>query len=267
MYHDPAHVLDGPSGSFKDHVLGLRAFGESEEIEPSKEYWRSRAASLPPAPELPLATRLGEVTRPVFSNRFLRVEFPEWEQFKRNAAAAGVTASGAILTAYCQVLARWSKSPDFTLNLLVSHRSGITDADMSKTVGNFSSTSLLEVHVDEEAAFKDVAAGIQRQLFQDMEHTAYTGLDVLRDLGRLDGGAGQARMPVVFNSTIGGAQAGARRQPAQSAPCAGWARVARPPGAAFGPPSHSGSHGVRGERRPDPELGRGGGGLPGGCRG
>ncbi|UYM22936.1 condensation domain-containing protein [Streptomyces albus] len=120
----------------------------------------------------------------------------------------GVTASGAILTAYCQVLARWSKSPDFTLNLLVSHRSGITDADMSKTVGNFSSTSLLEVHVDEEAAFKDVAAGIQRQLFQDMEHTAYTGLDVLRDLGRLDGGAGQARMPVVFNSTIGGAQAG-----------------------------------------------------------
>ncbi|MEU3391565.1 SDR family NAD(P)-dependent oxidoreductase [Streptomyces albidoflavus] len=208
LYHDPAHVLDGPSGSFKDHVLGLRAFGESEEIEPSKEYWRSRAASLPPAPELPLATRLGEVTRPVFSNRFLRVESPEWEQFKRNAAAAGVTASGAILTAYCQVLARWSKSPDFTLNLLVSHRSGITDADMSKTVGNFSSTSLLEVHVDEEAAFKDVAAGIQRQLFQDMEHTAYTGLDVLRDLGRLDGGAGQARMPVVFNSTIGGAQAG-----------------------------------------------------------
>ncbi|MFD6424064.1 SDR family NAD(P)-dependent oxidoreductase [Streptomyces sp. NPDC060198] len=205
LYHDPACILEGPGGSFKDHVLKVRAFGESEEMEPSREYWRSRAASLPPAPELPLAVRLGEVAKPVFTNRFLRVETPEWEQFKRNAAAAGVTSSGAILAAYCQVLARWSKSPDFTVNVLVSHRSGLTDEDMSKTVGNFSSTSLLEVHVDRKAAFKDVAAGIQRQLILDMEHTAYTGLDVLRDLGRLDAGAGQARMPVVFNSTIGGA--------------------------------------------------------------
>ncbi|MEV8318099.1 SDR family NAD(P)-dependent oxidoreductase [Streptomyces sp. NPDC059900] len=207
LYHDPARALERPGGSFRDHVLKVRAFGESEEIEPSKEYWRSRAASLPAAPELPLAVRLGEVARPVFANRFLRIETPQWEQFRRNAAAAGVTASGAILTAYCQVLARWSKSPDFTVNVLVSHRSGLTDEDMSKTVGNFSSTSLLEVHVDEKAAFKDVAAGIQRQLILDMEHTAYTGLDVLRDLGRLDAGAGRARMPVVFNSTIGGAPA------------------------------------------------------------
>ncbi|MET9484028.1 SDR family NAD(P)-dependent oxidoreductase [Streptomyces sp. NPDC006638] len=207
LYHDPARALEGPGGSFKDHVLAMRAFGESEEIEPSREYWRSRAASLPPAPELPLAVRLGEVATPVFANRFTRVEPPEWERFKRNAAAAGVTASGAILTAYCQVLARWSKSPDFTVNVLVSHRSGLTGEDMSRTVGNFSSTSLLEVHVDETAAFKDVAARIQRQLILDMEHTAYTGLDVLRDLGRLDAGAGRARMPVVFNSTITGAPA------------------------------------------------------------
>ncbi|MFE2975108.1 SDR family NAD(P)-dependent oxidoreductase [Streptomyces sp. NPDC059258] len=207
LYHDPARSLEEPGGSFKDHVLKVRAFGESEEIEPSEDYWRSRMSTLPPAPELPLAKRLDEVTTPVFTNRFMRIETPEWEQFRRNSAAAGVTASGAILTAYCQVLAHWSKSPDFTVNVLVSHRSGLTDEDMSRTVGNFSSTSLLEVHVDGAAAFQDVAAGIQRQLILDMEHTAYTGLDVLRDLGRLDAGAGRARMPVVFNSTIGGAPA------------------------------------------------------------
>jgi non-ribosomal peptide synthetase component F len=145
----------------------------------------------------------------------MRIETPEWEQFKRNSAAAGLTASGAVLAAYCQVLAAWSKTADFTVNCLVSHRNAVPDLDMAKVVGNFSATSLLEVHVDQAAPFRDVARQIQRQLLCDIEHTAYTGLDVLRDLGRLDAGAGRARMPVVFNSTIGGAptKAGAQAGP------------------------------------------------------
>ncbi|MEV2278153.1 SDR family NAD(P)-dependent oxidoreductase [Nocardiopsis sp. NPDC049922] len=204
LYRDPRAQLPPVGPSFATFVRGIRAHGASEEVEPSREYWRGRAAELPPAPQLPLTVSLGDVTTPDFGNRCLRISAPEWAAFQRNAAAAGVTPSCAILTAYCHVLARWSKTPDFTVTMLVSQRSGVLDLDMSRTVGNFSSTSLLEVHIDPAAPFRENAAAIQRQLLRDMEHVAHTGLDVLRDLGRLDGGAGRARMPVVFNSTLGG---------------------------------------------------------------
>jgi malonyl CoA-acyl carrier protein transacylase/acyl carrier protein len=203
LYRDPAAALEPPGASFRDYVLKVHEYCASEQMEPSREYWRSRVRSLPPAPDLPLAVRLGDVAVPAFSNRFIRIDAPDWEMFKRNAAAASLTPSSAVLAAYCHVLARYSKTPHFTVNVLVSLRKAFPEVDTSTVVGNFSSTSLLEVHVDLAASFQEVAAGIQRQLMRDMEHSAYSGLDVLRDLSRLDGDAGRARMPVVFNSTIG----------------------------------------------------------------
>ncbi|MEU4655151.1 SDR family NAD(P)-dependent oxidoreductase [Streptomyces sp. NPDC023723] len=205
LYADPDAVLPELPCTFEEfaHRLGERT--ATPEYDRSKEYWTGRLPDLPPAPQLPLAVRLADVERPVFTNRFLRVEAPEWERFKRNAAASGLTASGAVLGAYCQVLATWSRTPDFTVTCLVSRRDAVPDLDTAHVVGNFSATNLLEVHVDQAAPFRDTARRIQRQLLRDLEHTAYSGLDVLRDLGRMDGSAGRARMPVVFNSAIGGA--------------------------------------------------------------
>ncbi|MYS62523.1 type I polyketide synthase [Streptomyces sp. SID5468] len=203
LYRDPRAELPFTGASFDTYVRAVRAYSESDAVEPSRAYWQERAASLPAAPELPLSVPLSDVRAPVFGNRSVTVDAPRWERFKRNAARAGVTPSSAILAAYCQVLARWSKTPDFTVNVLVSQRNGFTEDDMSQVVGNFSATTLLEAHIDPAAPFKDTAAALQRQLMRDMEHAAYTGLDVLRDLARLDGAAGRARMPVVFNSTLG----------------------------------------------------------------
>ncbi|MGW1167805.1 SDR family NAD(P)-dependent oxidoreductase [Streptomyces sp. NPDC002550] len=208
LYADPDTELPELRSGFDEFTLRIREQAAAAESDRSRSYWGGRLQSLPPAPELPLAVRLADVRRPVFTNRFLRVEAPEWEQFKRNAAAAGLTASGAVLGAYCHVLAAWSKTPDFTITCLVSQRDAIAGMDTANVIGNFSSTSLLEVRVDQAAPFRDTARRIQRQLMQDMEHTACSGLDVLRDLGRMDASAGRARMPVVFNSTIGGAAAG-----------------------------------------------------------
>ncbi|MDK0524709.1 type I polyketide synthase [Streptomyces sp. ML-6] len=210
LHEAPDRELPELRSGFDQFVLGMREQATTAESGRSRLYWEDRLPSLPPAPELPLAVRLADVRRPVFTNRFVRIEAPDWERFRRNAAAAGLTASGAVLGAYCHVLAAWSKTPDFTVTCLVSQRDAPAGVDTSNVMGNFSSTSLLEVHVDQAAPFRDTARRIQRRLMQDMEHTAHSGLDVLRDLGRRDASAGRARMPVVFNSTIGGAPAGGR---------------------------------------------------------
>ncbi len=207
LYNAPDTELPEPRSRFEEFAVGIRELAGTEDSRRGREYWNERLPDLPPAPELPLAVRLADVRRPVFANRFFRVEPTQWQRFKRNAAAAGLTASGAVLGAYCHVLATWSKTPDFTITCLISQRDAVAGTDTAHVIGNFSSTSLLEVRIDQAAPFRDTARRIQRQLLQDMAHTLYSGLDVLRDLGRMDASAGRARMPVVFNSTIGAARA------------------------------------------------------------
>ncbi|MFJ5987028.1 amino acid adenylation domain-containing protein [Lentzea sp. NPDC092896] len=207
LYHDPAGVREAPRATFREYTGRLREFRSSDRIAAARQYWRDRLATLPAAPDLPLAVRLSEVTAPVFGHRSIVLATPLWTRLKQHAAAFGVTPSAAICAAYCDVLAMWAKSPHFAVNVLVSNRRGFAGEDLSQVVGNFSSTSLLEVRADAAAPFAERARAVQRQLAQDMEHAAWTGVDVMRELNRLDGGAGRARMPVVFTSTLGGVQA------------------------------------------------------------
>ncbi|MEV6238350.1 amino acid adenylation domain-containing protein [Lentzea sp. NPDC051838] len=207
LYHDPAAVRQVPEATFREYTARLREFRASDRMVAARSYWQDRLTTLPPAPDLPLAVRLGEAAAPVFGHRSITLAAPLWTKLKQLGAGLGVTPSAAICTAYCDVLAKWAKSPHFAVNVLVSNRQGFEGEDLSQVVGNFSSTSLLEVRVDPGLSFTERARVVQRQLAQDMEHAAFTGVDVTRELNRLDGGAGRARMPVVFTSTLGGVQA------------------------------------------------------------
>ena len=53
------------------------------------------------------------------------------------------------------------------------------------------------------STFESRAKHLQEQLWHDFEHRYYSGIRVLRDLARTQGGSAQAMMPVVFTSLLG----------------------------------------------------------------
>jgi pyochelin synthetase len=53
-------------------------------------------------------------------------------------------------------------------------------------------------------AFQVQAKGLQQQLWQDLEQRYFSGVRVLRALTQSQAGGGQAGMPVVFTSVVGG---------------------------------------------------------------
>ncbi|MBM7776028.1 amino acid adenylation domain-containing protein [Actinokineospora baliensis] len=167
----------------------------------ARDYWKERIATLPPAPELPLAVSPASIGTPRFTHRSTRLDPATWSAFKRNAQEHGVTASAALATAYAQVLAAWSKSSDFTLNVLFFNRVPL-HPQVPDVVGNFSATTLLEVHSAADEAFAARADRVQRQLWTDLEHSAVSGVEVLRELNRTRGTSGAAGMPVVFASMV-----------------------------------------------------------------
>ncbi len=200
-YRGEAPPAPDLSLTFRDYVVAVRSLEGGPAHERALQYWRGRIDTLPPAPELPVAIDPATLTTPTFVHRSSRLDADAWARFKRTAASAGVTASAALCTAYAQVLAAWSKSSHFTLNVLFFNRLAL-HPEVGSVLGNFSATTLLEVRSSATTTFAARAEQVQKQLWTDLEHSDVTGVRMLRELNRARGNATRAAMPVVFASTV-----------------------------------------------------------------
>nr|AWI62627.1 nonribosomal peptide synthetase [Cystobacter sp.] len=189
--------------SFRDYVLAEETLRDTESFRRSRDYWLQRLPGLPPAPELPLAPGLSSqpASAPRFVRRESRLEATHWRAFKERAARAGLTPSMALLSAFAEVLAAWSSNPWFTLNV-TSFRRLPLHPQVERIVGDFTSLTLLEVDYRRPRSFEERARQVQEQLFRDLDHADFSGIDVIRELSRQRGRYAQALMPVVFTSAL-----------------------------------------------------------------
>jgi amino acid adenylation domain-containing protein len=211
LYQDPDTPLAPLELSFRDYVVAEVDLRDSDLYRRSQEYWWRRLPTLPPAPELPLAKNPRSVRQPRFVRRSARLEPETWLRLKNRATRPGLTPSTILLTAFAEVLQVWSKSPQFTLNLTLFHRLPL-HTQVNNIVGDFTSVTLLAVDNSAQPTFEARARRLQEQLWDDLDHRYVSGVQVLRELARRQGGVPGAAMPVVFTSVLPqGTQAGESR--------------------------------------------------------
>ncbi|GIJ42518.1 non-ribosomal peptide synthetase [Micromonospora andamanensis] len=199
LHRDPTAELPQPELSFRDYLLTERGLRESARYQRDRDYWAARVDTLPPAPELPTLSRAEN--RTTFSRWSLELTPAAWSALRERAVSAGVTASGAVLAAYAEVIGKWSRRPDFTLNLTLLNRLPL-HPDVPALIGDFTSVTLLEAHTCDAPTFADRAQRLGRQLFDDMDHRFFSGVEVIREIARRRS-PDEALMPVVFTSAIG----------------------------------------------------------------
>ncbi len=200
LYRDPQARLAPLELSFRDYVLAQAALETSESYQRDLNYWRDRLATMPGSVELPLAKAPAAVTQPRFVRRRETVDPETWGRLRANASRAHLTPSEVVLAAFSRVLASWSKSPRFTLNLTYFNRLPL-HPQVTEVVGDFTATILVEVDGSPDS-FEAHARRIHEQLWQDLEHSQVNGVRVLRELSRAQGHAAMSGMPVVFTSAL-----------------------------------------------------------------
>lgn len=152
-----------------------------------------------------------------FVRRSARLPRPLWDALKRTAQRYGVTPSVAVMSAYAEILRAWSRQADFTLNLSLFNRRPL-HPQIGDVIGDFTSVTLLAATAEPGESFADRARRLNRRLVQDLEHSAFSGVRVLRERSRRLGGGPGAAMPVVFTSALAlGDRRTVRRTPASSA--------------------------------------------------
>ncbi|MGR3622357.1 amino acid adenylation domain-containing protein [Pseudophaeobacter sp.] len=186
--------------SFRDYVLMEQAQRDGSAYRKDRAYWMNRLDTLPAGPDLPVLPE-GKTAKAIFDRHSFQLEATDWARFKSVAARHNVTPTAALLSAYSEVIATWSRKRAFCLNLTMLSRQN-AHPEVNELVGDFTAVTLLEVARREACGFAEASRQIQQQLWADLDHRSFNGVEVMRELAKARG-QGAALMPVVFTSTVG----------------------------------------------------------------
>jgi mycobactin phenyloxazoline synthetase len=167
--------------------------------ERDRDWWQRRLPEMPGAPELPTVP-LGDRTAAHRTVRYDHWMSPEAKQMLVSGAhQRGITPAMALAAVFADTIGGWSSQSRFLLNVPLFHRESV-HPDVDRVIGDFTSSIMLEVDITADVSVADRARQLQRTMYESGSHAAYSGLEVLRDLGRYRGEPVLA--PVVFTSAL-----------------------------------------------------------------
>ena len=167
--------------SFRDYVIAERKKTKTASYMKDKAYWMKRIDNFYSAPKLPKIDQNNESNTVRFLRKSLQLSKEEWKVFKEKAKKKGITSTTLLLCCYALCIERWSENKKFSLNLTVLNRLPIHN-DIDKVVGDFTSINLLEINLEERQSFETLVETVNRQLFNDLDHNLFNGIEVIREL-------------------------------------------------------------------------------------
>ncbi len=202
-YEDPDAALQATSLSFRDYVLYEQACCRGAAYARALAFWRDRLDDLPAAPQLPQVRSVSQLETLRFERRSRTVPADCWQAFRRQAQARGCTPTAALVGVFGKVLARWCKSPRFTLNLTLFDRRPV-HPDVPRIVGDFTSVLLLTLDYASPGTATDDLRRVQSELWLCLDHREMSGVQVMREMNVRYADTGSLMtMPIVFTSKLG----------------------------------------------------------------
>jgi amino acid adenylation domain-containing protein len=200
LYERPEAILPPLEYSFRRYLRDLARESAGARVR-AEAYWRDRLEGMPGCPSLPIERPLTELQEIRSERRHHQFSRDAMRRLTDNVRAMGVTLSATLATIYAEIVGAWSNSPRFLLNLPMFEREEL-HPDVHRLVGDFTNVLILDVDLSRPASLEQRIHAIQERILTDASNTAYSGVDVLRDLARRDSGAWIVA-PVVFTSVVG----------------------------------------------------------------
>lgn len=164
-----------------------------------KNYWMNKISEMPLHPELPVNVETFDNTAVSFTRYPFTLTETQWSSFKIKCQKFNVTPSNAVLTVYRDLIQQYALNDLFSINITLMNRHQY-DKKIDQVIGDFTSVNVMDASVDGEI-LKERAKQIQEELFANMDHKRFNGIEVLRELSKHHGT--NVVIPVVYTSTLG----------------------------------------------------------------
>lgn len=201
-YAHPENELPPLEITFRDVFMFEKQKHENVALlakrDADKEYWNKMFEDVVPIPEMPIYNTSPEDAE--FEYKEFLISEVQWNNICHFARENRLTGSNVILTAFAEVIRLWSKTPQFCINLTLLNRPEIHE-QIDNIVGDFTTINILKVDMSEGENLLENALILQKRLWDNMEHNAFSGVEVLRELGHKNNR--NTMVPIVFTSTLG----------------------------------------------------------------
>ncbi len=178
------------------HFYEVQSALDEERKQADRDYWKEQCFTIPSAPELPWNTMADKQSFHTFKRRKMYLSAEEWKQFEKLTEKLCLTPSAAFLTMFSHTLSAFGAGKEFTLSLTTLGRNQAGE-DTYRVIGDFTNLMLLHVTCNADTMLNN-AKQMQNRLHQDLEHSAFTSIDIARE--QL---TDETIYPVVFTSFLG----------------------------------------------------------------
>lgn len=194
-YHDITPNV--PALTFRDVRTSETSLNVEQERQ-DRSYWQDKTSSIPPHPELPQIAAFDQITSPKYQRFDFSVDPETLENLSNRARHRGLTANSVLLTAFAEILSRWSANEDLSLGVTLFNRPS-WHPHINQIIGEFTNTTLASYDAL-PSTFAERANAVQGSLWDGIHHSAISGVEVMRMLPKTR--PTQAAAPYIFTSLL-----------------------------------------------------------------
>lgn len=179
------------------NINSLKQPQYAEKRKNDEVYWKERISNMPEGPSMPVNNEI--VSTSVYQlNTF--IDQKRVEQLSKFARQNNFTLSTLILSIYVEVLKYWSEQKEFCVNITMANRDDL-HPEINRIIGDFTVVDILEIKDVSKKKPVERMKALQEQLWEDLSHLTYTGVEVLREMTRVK--KKDVIIPYVYTSTLG----------------------------------------------------------------
>lgn len=205
LYHNPDLQLPVLNVSYRDYILQVEKIRASDLFIKDREYWLNKLSDYNFDLQLPLRCRATDVDNPRFNKLTKTISNVLWDKIKIKALNYDVGLTSIIMVIYGKVLSYWSNQNSLCINLTLFNRIPL-HPQINEILGDFTVLELFDyknLSLGQKSIIDEIRIN-HKQLWQDIEHNLFDGIDfqrLIREQKQL--ATNQIIAPVVLTSVLG----------------------------------------------------------------
>lgn len=197
-YENPELTPEPLLHDYRQYVE-LLAEERSRKLEQDRAFWERQIPEMPLAPAI--ALEAGEHSGGRFDTKVKRYSAEFYQKLQDVLYENRILPSVYLLYCYGKCLCRFSGTDALSVSMTVSERSPMQHV-FSDVIGDFTKLLLVDLESGGTQPWTEVCRKLQKKIRTYLKHTAFDGLDVMKEIARREQLGGKAAFPFAFTSRL-----------------------------------------------------------------
>lgn len=195
-YYDNPESNPIVDNGFFNYCSSIDTMKKSRFYKKAQEYWLSDEQCIPSSPDILHYNSNMSGENAIFDRCTMYIKENEWKVIKANIQQQGIQPYVFMLALYSKMLAVYSGTSRFTVNVPVTNRKSL----YKKTIGDFTSVLLIDIDTEQKNVY-ELCTCIYKKMMSALKNKHFDGIQVMRNIA-LGANEESTHFPIVFTPML-----------------------------------------------------------------